>query len=123
MSVDETDSEGGMDDQPQIVSQNSARYHQARRSNTNLRHSPSRGPSQEKQYDYIAPSSELMENDDEMIDDAANRYADYQPSYYQTSNTAPYKDQYVSMNKGQGQIPTTNNRLDYAHIGTESQMV
>lgn len=124
-SVDDTDSDAGMDEPPQIVSHNSARYHKDRRSNTNLRHSPSRGPSQEKQqqhFDYIAPSSEIMDNEDEMIDDAANRYADYQPGYYTTTNTTPYKDQYVSINKEPAPARSSN-RLDYAHIGTESQMV
>jgi len=106
---DDTDSEGGVDE-PHIASQNSARYHQARRSNTNLRHSPSRGVSQEKQFDYIAPSS-VMNDDDDMIDDVASRYPDdCIPQYYQTANTAPFKQH-------------SNSRADYIPHTNESAMV
>ena len=99
------------------MSQNSARYHQARRSNTNLRHSPSRGVSQEKQFDYIVPSTIVNDDDDDdMIDNPASRYAEYDQNlqYYQTANTAPFKDAYANKQ---------HSRADYMPQTNESAMV
>jgi hypothetical protein len=94
-----------------IPSPASRTYHSSRRSNANLRHSPSRAaPTETQQFDYLAPSSD---NDDKLIDNAAHRYADYNPEYYQTTNTAAYKSRGSSI----------DNRLDYAHIGENTHMV
>lgn len=87
------------DDEPgQIVSQTSSRYHQTRRSNSNIRSTPQRNV----QYDG-APA------DVDLVDNAKDRYeTDYNPSYY-ARNTVPYKDTYMSMDNG--------------YDGSDSQMV
>ena len=78
------------DDGGPILSHNSAAYHAARRSNTQLRHSPSRGqqPGSYGQYDgknYDDGNYGDYEEDD-LVDNALHRYTDYTPA-------APYKPQ------------------------------
>jgi hypothetical protein len=80
---DSTDDEGGHD-QP-ILSHSAAGYHASRRSTSQMRHSPSRGtaPPVHHQYpDYDDNMDDVYEGD-ELIDDAATRFADYNPGQTQ----------------------------------------
>jgi len=83
--------EDSSDDGGPILSHNSAAYHAARRSNTQLRHSPSRGqhpapgayPYEGKNYD---DGNYGDYEEDDLVDNALHRYTDYTPA-------APYKPQ------------------------------
>ena len=62
------------------MSQTSSRYHQTRRSNSNIRSTPQRN------VQYDAPPADV-----DLVDNAKDRYEhDYNPSYY-ARNTVPYK--------------------------------
>ena len=77
------------EDAAPILSPNSASYHAERRQSNNIRHSPSRaGPPQPGYYE------DADYEEDDMIDDAHHRYADYTPGQAYAQKAAPNNQNY-----------------------------